>query len=322
MRYFVLGMGLLVGCGQKTPTQHVRVAIGEDTQMPIQGAVSEEFRQMTGAIGLMTGNCTVFHLGDGIAATAGHCFEASSKKSERRPCLTKQIQWQMDGESKEHVSQCVEILVLEHDEERDFALFRVDPIPASFVALSSSPPKALDPLVILGHPEGKPLHVSKDCNLTRALNGNQFAHNCDTKPGNSGSPVFHADTGEVLLLHDGGADDENYGMSSVVLTDALAKAQRTPPLSQPFLGPYDDNMAELLYVIPSSKGSYVSLALDIDVEDGFDMVKITDGGGWVRRLTGRKTERFEKMKTPVIVGFESDYAGASQKVEIEVLQVF
>lgn len=111
--------------------------------------------------------------------------------------------------------------VLETDWALDFTLFTVDEperiahLPA--LEVSADPVARHDTIYIPEHPGGKPLRIaSVSTSEPRLLGsrclvgderragrgqGTDFAYNCDTEGGSSGSPVISRETGQVVGLH-------------------------------------------------------------------------------------------------------------------------
>jgi V8-like Glu-specific endopeptidase len=99
------------------------------------------------------------------------------------------------------------------------AILEVDGIPSNKKSLTLSKRKVYKNLRlgIIGHPHGGPQPDKKSFDITdncKVINTDfdssnrekVFTHHCDTLPGNSGSPIFDFNTGEVIGLHWGSND--------------------------------------------------------------------------------------------------------------------
>ncbi|MBL7542168.1 MAG: trypsin-like peptidase domain-containing protein [Bdellovibrionaceae bacterium] len=76
----------------------------------------------------------------------------------------------------------------------DFSVVELDRQVANqgAIAVTETPPKLLDPVMVLGYPSGLPLKYANGVVLESIPNAVYFRTNLDTYGGNSGSPVFNA----------------------------------------------------------------------------------------------------------------------------------
>jgi V8-like Glu-specific endopeptidase len=278
------------------------------------------------AIGRMTGGCTAFHLGDGIVATAGHCLEDLAENPREVSCHSMDITWGvLAGESNQGRSRCLKVLEYKYDQEADYALIQVDPIPATAVVLERDPRamKLTAQAMVLGYPKGRALSLSGTCVAHNGDNPDSqiFRHRCDTLPGNSGSPVLDAQTLEVIGVHNGDADDrENYGSylptpASLSAISANLKELAAQPQSLAF-GPFADQLKKDLVHFTREQGAAVSFQMNMSVEDGYDKVVIIDGLGRTQEHTGTKDLQFDSLPTPVSVVVLTDYSGTSESISL------
>lgn len=333
----------LVGCGSAPKggeTSSPKVIIGEKRMVSVNSTGDNiparyDRSQLLNAIGLMTGNCTAFHLGNGVVATAGHCVQGATAQQtpqDGSPCQNLSIEWgKIEGAQSAGVSRCVQVLDRKLDDKQDYALIQVDPAPAASISIAQSQSFTTSPLTIFGYPKGNPLAWSETCKLTAPEKeeqvGSRILHQCDTEPGNSGSPIIDDTSLGVVAIHDGGQGEWNYGtlLSSTpaqelvdsITSRPLAGAQGEGSLA---FGPFENNVSKVLASMPSENGKSVSFTLDLDVEDGMDKVKVSDGNGRVKEYSGKKAIELKNMATPVTVAFYSDYAGESQKVSVDNIQ--
>lgn len=306
----------LASCGVNSSSSPVKVIVGPKAEATFsERAAQDLLGSRVAAIGLTSGRCTAFHLGGGLVATAGHCLPPSVEKGAHRPCLDTTISWgQSPSGDALSRSQCLEVLAQTFTDAEDYALLRVDPYPQVSFAGSTARDFA-ESYFVVGYPEGHPLSVSKSCFLTWRSDL-QINHTCDTLPGNSGSPILSRDL-EVIAIHNGGKSHENFGTLLAPVLGTSREAEAHWQAGDLSYGPMADNQSELLLSLTSAQGAFVSLSLDFDVEEGYDQLQYVDGTGFVRTLTGVGKVRLNHLKTPVLIGFESDYAGASQRIAIK-----
>jgi V8-like Glu-specific endopeptidase len=297
------------------------IEIDANTPLP-----HDELKKEFPAIGRMTGGCTAFHLGDGVVATAGHCVADLAANPKDVSCHSMDITWGvLAGESQQSRSRCLKVLEYQYDQEADYALIQVDPIPATAVVLERDP-RAMNltaTAMVLGYPKGRSLSLSGACDAIMGRNPDSqiFHHRCDTLPGNSGSPVLDATTLEVIGVHNGDADNsENYGSylptpeTLHAITDDL-KAAAAQPQTLSF-GPFADQLKKDLVHFTREQGATVSFHMNVSVEDGYDKVIVIDGIGRTQEHTGRKSLQFDRLPTPVSVIILTDYSGSSESVQL------
>lgn len=147
--------------------------------------------------------CTGFLVGPDLLATAGHCITSATQCAG----TTIAFGFRMDASTTvrsvldaSEVYRCAAIVGRTQTTTDDWAVVRLDravtgrtPLPirrAGTVALG-------DPLVVMGHPSGLPLKVAGGATVRGNSAANYFEANLDTYGGNSGSPVFNLNTGEV-----------------------------------------------------------------------------------------------------------------------------
>lgn len=327
-------MTFLTGCGRIAASEsHTNVIIGDSDMASVSEndpRLPKALLEQLDAIGLTNNKCTAFHLGGGIVATAGHCLPKPVGDVTTTPCQNFAITWGVthNRTSLPQVSRCLRFLDYALDNDRDFALLKVDPAPAAIIRMQEVETFGEGArLLVLGHPEGKPMHLSTGCNLAPASfsgrGDGEFSHQCDTLPGHSGSPVFDTRTMSAIGIHNGGEGTWNYGtlldrtsighhLASVTHRD---QTEADPSKAVIDFGPFSNNQNMLLTSLPSRHGDLVSFAIQFNMDE-FDTVQVTDGRGQSRRMTGMGERVFHDLKTPVTVSFQSDYAVASQAVEI------
>ena len=319
-RSFALFFSLcIVGCAPPLPSKG-KIIIGDNEMLTLEDSIFEA--SLGRAIGITSNNCTIFHLGKGLSATAGHCFDVGQKIEGRFPCIETTIRWGFTKSNNASFleSRCIEILEYQNNDLKDFALVRVDPFPDKAFSLAEG--KRHEDYWVVGHPKGGFLHVSGPSKLT-PKGAYQFSHVNDTQKGHSGSPILDIDL-RVIGIHNGGSNEQNYG-TFIEATSAIdlknAKASSLPD-GQISFGPMGHSQSVVLFNVPTSQAGLASLNLLVDIEDGYDVVKYVDGAGNLRSLTGKKNIRLHAVETPVVVVFESDYAGASKKIDITDIELY
>lgn len=222
--------------------------IGENDLLPVlqDGAnIPQKYRSFVDAFGKIEMGCTATHIGNGLAVTAGHCFkETPYPRTNNISCGGATVEWGFRKDKAPYMtSKCVKILAAELGDDRDYAIFVVSPVP----------PASIEPdfrtrtvqgtkITMFGHPQTRPLEWSKVCTVEPGENGpwgaDQFSHQCDTEPGNSGSSVIDDTTLKVVGIHDGGRVPWNYAtyLADTPLGEFMGGPQPTPT-AQPTLTP-------------------------------------------------------------------------------------
>lgn len=239
---------VLAGCaigGSDLDTHNSSVILGSPDLISVArdgSNVPARYRGLYDAIGrMMPMKCTVSHVGNGIAITAGHCFGSARNRATNLPCMSETatditIEWGVRGDLDAQgymVSRCTKILAIEyHEKETDFAVIQVSPAPNAAVPISFDRPAQERELTIFGHPRGRPLEWSQLCKRRAQLHPSVFKHDCDTEPGSSGSGVIDDATLRVIGIHNGGiAGEYNYAtfLADTALSDILAGGGDPPP---------------------------------------------------------------------------------------------
>jgi hypothetical protein len=180
----------------------------------------EPFRlQPAGAI------CSAFLVGEDLVATAGHCLNENNLHTRRFV-----FGYQMISESDAAVTvpagdvyAGAELLGWELDNDgADWAVVRLDR------RAEGRPPLVIQRshkvaegarLYVIGHPAGLPKKYAGEAEVRNNDNEEYFVANLDTYGGNSGSPVFNADTHEVEgILVRGETDFQSVGSCVVSFT--------------------------------------------------------------------------------------------------------
>lgn len=162
-------------------------------------------------------DCTGFLVAPNQILTAGHCIPNQVRCDDIRwvfdYALTKSGYVRQVYE-KDQVYQCKRIIDRQLDRVKgiDYALIELyrkvkDRTP---LILETAAPQMKTPLVMIGHPSGLPSKlVAGDAHIVEVMT-NSFKANLDSFGGNSGSPVFNAQTGNVLGILISGSPDYDF----------------------------------------------------------------------------------------------------------------
>lgn len=196
--------------------------------------IPAKFKSSMNAIGKLSSGCTVTHIGQGYAITAGHCFwqtffDEELKQNEK--CSDETITWAWtDGSANNAVSQCLEVVAMQRSDADnfDFAIMKISNPPAAKIDVEwKKKPRAGSFVTIFSYPEEAPLSWSKYCRIktltAKDVLPSLMHHVCDTLTGSSGAAVLDIVSGKIVALHKSGdgetLDDgtmtpavENYAM--------------------------------------------------------------------------------------------------------------
>ncbi|NBX18181.1 MAG: serine protease [Proteobacteria bacterium] len=326
--------------------------IGSNELTPVlnDGAnIPEKYRPIIDAFGKISMGCTATHIGNGLVITAGHCFEAPEKRINNKPCDGITVDWGYRKDKAPYLrSKCTMVLAAELNDDRDYAIFRVDVAPKSSIELDlSARPKTGTTLTIFGHPQLRPLEWSQTCTLENGSNGNwgkdEFSHQCDTEPGNSGSVVLDDQSLKIIGIHDGGRVPWNYAtyLLDTPVREFLNDGGSVPPtdpnpaplppdlpsdtitqLPTRSYGPFLNNEVRTLAQFGTELGHAISFNMDVNTERNSDFVRILDGAGRTSFYSGKQTHSLEKLPLPVRVTFRSDESIRSKKVVLRQVVAF
>lgn len=147
-------------------------------------------------------SCTGFLVAPDKVATAGHCVENFEKCTERKYVFGYSMA--MDGANpteipKSEVYSCAKVISSGYQNGVDYALVELDRPVTNHLPLKLNLTGQIadgTPLFVMGHPAGLPLKLVAGA-YVRSSDDAYFVSNLDTYGGNSGSPVFNAETYEV-----------------------------------------------------------------------------------------------------------------------------
>jgi hypothetical protein len=324
-----------VGCYKKAPIKsEAGVIIGADDSLEISlddTSVPSFVKNLYPAIGAIRPNCTAFHIGNGVAVTAGHCFSNGPSADSLIACNATLIEWGVvDPKPPVSKSRCVALLYRVFDEDADIAVMKIAPSPdVSMQIAAREEQEDLGEVGILGYPQHHSLTWSNSCPIKREdsdLTGReQFTHFCDTGAGNSGSPVLNPLSGNVIGIHNGGLDRQNYAtfFRQKFIDEIQRKLQILEAISvrtfeELTFGPFAGNELRILALLTSPEKGAAAFNVKFDLEEP-DTLKIVDGKGRFSELTGTGSKDFRDQEFPVVVSFNSGYGGKSKSIVVRKL---
>jgi V8-like Glu-specific endopeptidase len=198
----------------------VEKIIGEDDLVAVSATgnnIPLRFRSLIDAFGHMSMGCSATHIGNGYVLTAGHCFYAGEEMMIDADCSDTTIEWGLrENKAPYLVSKCETIIAAQRNDQSDFAIIKVSPVPPVAIAPDIKRKAILgDSVTIFSHPEELPLRWSRICGVERVehpeIPGDYIQHKCDTNPGSSGATIIDAISLKIIGIHDGGvmADDSS-----------------------------------------------------------------------------------------------------------------
>jgi len=156
------------------------------------------------SIGFLSTHCTVTHIGQGQAITAGHCINALSRKEENLPCMGIFVRWfSLPQMSFGAPVACDRIIVAINNNGLDYAILQFAEAPKVALSMADQayPPLPGTKVTLLHLPHGVP-SFSEGCEI---LSGppleHRIYHDCDTAPGSSGAALLIA--GKIVGIHVG-----------------------------------------------------------------------------------------------------------------------
>ncbi len=151
------------------------------------------------------GQCTGFLVADDLMLTASHCMRFKTSINNYR--------WVFDygyfeeGHdintiNNDNVYRSVEVVQRKVDMRKglEYLLVRLDRPVVGRTPLKFRKEGSIskgEPLTVIGSPSGLPLKIANSAFVREVKSSTYFVTNTDTFGGNSGSPVFNADSGEV-----------------------------------------------------------------------------------------------------------------------------
>ncbi len=170
-----------------------RSLCGADDMIPMASETTD-LKQMGTPIGMMTinlggatGKCTGTMITKDLFLTAAHCHSE---------CANLSVTFGHLANRNEETFACKSIIETGNEaSENDYMLVQLEGNPGTvwgWYDVSSRKMKKNDELLMIHHPMGSPMKVSKNCSVYDA-DSDFVNHRCDTQPGSSGSAVFAPD---------------------------------------------------------------------------------------------------------------------------------
>lgn len=213
MKGWVLLLGFVIACGEHGPRDSSIDRIwGQDDFRPV---LDDDIKAK--AIGTMT-NCTVSHLGNGYALTAGHCFGQVAFSGIQRTgsCRSSRysVRWGRTYTNPHGylISRCESIVMREYNADRDYAVFKMSPPYPTHELRPKLDLRGISgsQITVYSYPAGRPLEMSGYCRVLDYRDEGPFFYFCDTDSGSSGGPVFNF-SGEIVGIHGWDFKDRNGG---------------------------------------------------------------------------------------------------------------
>jgi len=190
--------------------------------------------------------CTAFLVADDLIMTNHHCVPGILDHPKVNASAIVGVRFTtgyvIEGVEEGAASFLVNQIPVETNKELDYTLLRVlGAKPGKefgTMRLASAVPVEHSPYWIIGHPNGDAQRISREgcAAASPALSSSRLRHNCDTLPGNSGSPVIDAGTQQVIALHNAGssAKQVNYAVPmSMILEHSAILKPHTPVVAKP-----------------------------------------------------------------------------------------
>lgn len=236
-RTIMIGLGLvnlaiLTACGAPSADQssESKKIIGTNDLVAVTDKASnipKKYRGIVDAVGRMSIGCTGTHIGDGLVITAGHCVlpmdSPTVEPVRHASCDGEKIEFGYRKSKKPYlVAKCLEVVVAELNDQRDYGIFKIDAVPPVAIELDTTHEAQVgQQITIFSHPSMWSLEWSKYCKVSEhqlvlSSSANQFTYQCDTEGGSSGSAVIDAQTLKIIGIHNGrGADNEPYNYATL-----------------------------------------------------------------------------------------------------------
>lgn len=245
------------------------------------------------AVGHLSGGCTVTHLGEGYAITAGHCvlpllyFDVEFPQYNI-PC-EQTVEWGVRSSRQPTLTgKCEKFVTGELNARNDWAIIKFDKYPDAKIEVEQTrDPAPGDQLTLLSHPQNRPLIWSQYCQWqenvhVNAASENQFSFDCDTEGGSSGGSVLDVASGKIIGTvvgsgfdgspsHGIPAEEFNYGQRATripLVADIIAR-DKAEIVSTPYAGP-------LAFRVKYTQGSVLGLRFTME-SDVFAVVEAKRG---------------------------------------------
>lgn len=181
--------------------------------------IPKKYRSLLGAFGKIEKGCTITHIGNGYAITAGHCFWQTffnANLIENAPCSEVKIDWGLlDNQNSESNSVCENIISMQKDVSRniDYALIKVSNPPKVKIKLDFTERNYENrSITLFSYPGANSLSWSTYCKVLNPQAAPEFpgylVHKCDTDVGSSGAVIIDIKTMKAIGQHVSGDTTE------------------------------------------------------------------------------------------------------------------
>ena len=226
----------------------LELSIGSYENEPIinyRGTIFAEIGRSVGRLDVLTDKglfpCTAFIVSKKYILTNYHCSlglldneKIGATRIEATQFVAGYVQTGIDEGTNRYT---VVPIPVEFSEKLDYAVLEVIGNPSQDygeLKLASMVPNDRTPFWVIGHPQGKGQHISREkCRASSpAVSKTKLLHTCDTLPGNSGSPVIDAGLQVVVALHHAGIANDSVNaailMSKILENSKVLAAYRAP----------------------------------------------------------------------------------------------
>jgi len=218
--------------------------------------------------------CTASIVSETQILTNYHCIPGTGKhgKIEKASILMGYLS-QTDTRGTKRYK--VKIIPVVSDKNLDFALLEVAGRPAKkwgTVKLVKRDPMPGESLMIIHHPLGLPLHVTRGrCRAAnpRSVDNTDIFHTCDTESGSSGSPILTGDGKNMLGIHFSGVYGNvgfNRGKRLAAISKKYTELENLIGKSKPSMPQIIDNPSPVTF--PQKR----RLNFDLTAKHGIDTV--------------------------------------------------
>lgn len=165
--------------------------------------------------------CTAWLISDSLIITNHHCIpgDRPDRPVKKASFL---LGYYSQTDTRDVEREAVHLEPVETSRELDYSILKVDGAPGKrwgTVKLTDSTPRPGEPLIVIHHPAGQPMQVTRgSCRAgsPRPVQGAELFHKCDTLPGSSGAVILDSDFNAAIALHYAGSPNPgperyNYG---------------------------------------------------------------------------------------------------------------
>ena len=226
----------------------LELSIGSYENEPIinyRGTIFAEIGRPVGRLDVLTDKglfpCTAFIVSKKYILTNYHCSlglldneKIGATRIEATQFVAGYVQTGIDEGTNKFT---VVPIPVEYSEKLDYAVLEVIGNPSQDygeLKLASMVPNDRTPFWVIGHPQGKGQHISREkCRASSpAVSKTKLLHTCDTLPGNSGSPIIDAGLQVVVALHHAGIANDSVNaailMSEILENSKVLAAYKAP----------------------------------------------------------------------------------------------